>query len=47
MRAAKRFAVGTHRTLAPATTLARARRLMAPLGITRLAQQDESERRAA
>jgi YcaO-like protein with predicted kinase domain len=38
LRAAKRYAQGTHRTRAPAATLARARRLMAPLGITRLAE---------
>lgn len=37
LRAPKRFVDGTHRTVAPARTLARARRLMAPLGITRLA----------
>jgi YcaO-like protein with predicted kinase domain len=36
-RARKRHVAGTHRTCAPRTTLARARALMAPLGITRLA----------
>jgi ribosomal protein S12 methylthiotransferase accessory factor len=37
LRAAKRHLDGSHRTQAPARTLRRARRLMAPLGITRLA----------
>ena len=37
LRAAKRFVDGGHRTRRPAATVARARRLMKPLGITRLA----------
>jgi YcaO-like protein with predicted kinase domain len=37
LRAAKRFVDGGHRTRSPAATVARARRLMKPLGITRLA----------
>ena len=37
LRAAKRFVDGMHRTRTPAATVRRARRLMRPLGITRLA----------
>lgn len=37
LAAPKRHTAGTHRAAAPAATIARARRLMAPLGITRLA----------
>jgi len=37
LAAPKRHRDGTHRAAAPATTIARARRLMRPLGITRLA----------
>jgi YcaO-like protein with predicted kinase domain len=37
LRAPKRFVEGSHRTRSPAATVRRARRLMKPLGITRLA----------
>jgi YcaO-like protein with predicted kinase domain len=37
LRAAKRFVEGSHRTRTPEATVRRARQLMAPLGITRLA----------